>query len=367
MKRKQNIFLFLENSENSEAAATHRTCIALSLVRLYVNKYIIGENDQCEIQAVIPLNGRTSKCPYCTIECPYMAKRDPDIPKVISDCHAILGQLHQLRYKYFIEESYITHFICTSVDYSTNPGVGAWIEYWFNKNAAVYQESNADYRFVFTSLEGLTGKLCNKQEVKDAYKKPHSMDCFGKELKWLDERDPHWNGNSLLTWRIPVDTDIEVLKQTITADQMRLPSEKGFSNLRSNLNTSADITELFYYKQLTDFGINKLLSYYMNEESFWFQFLLLSEKSGVRPNYDKLFLRNSGRRYSVVINPKPLCWSQTKQRFSKSTQLYDQSLKKLETMAPIRKPSRWETAYYDLKQDTIPVLDHIDLFHKYLE
>ena len=60
MKRKQNIFLFLEDTEDSET--TSLSSIALSLVRLYVNKYIINEDDQCEIQAVISLMQR--KYPY---------------------------------------------------------------------------------------------------------------------------------------------------------------------------------------------------------------------------------------------------------------------------------------------------------------
>ena len=60
MKRKQNIFLFLENAEDSEDTFPQR--IALSLVRLYVNKYIIDEDEQCEIPTVIPLMQR--KYPY---------------------------------------------------------------------------------------------------------------------------------------------------------------------------------------------------------------------------------------------------------------------------------------------------------------
>ena len=329
MKRKQNIFLFLENAEHSGNTSPQR--IALNLVRLYVNKYIIDEDGQCEIQTVIPLMQR--KYPYDINE------------KDISDQDAVLEQLDTLGYDYFLEEeSHITHFIFTSVQYPF-PGVGPWIEYWFNENAVKYQHLNPNYRFVFTSLSGSAVKICSKEEVKTAYKK--SMTKSGRPL------------SNVFDNAIPVDIDIVDFEEKITAVQMPQPPSEGYYNVITNLNKLSYLNESFFYKQLTD-SETKILT---DDD------LDTCKSLGLQPDMDNVFRRISGRRNSAIISPKPSCWFYGNKRLSKSNQPYDQRLEYLASMRPkpIRIPGRRGTAFYYIERDTMPFIlnDHEDLLDSY--
>ena len=331
MKRKQNIFLFSENAEHSGNTSPQR--IALNLVRLYVNKYIIDEDGQCEIQTVIPLMQR--KYPYDINE------------KDISDQDAVLEQLDTLGYDYFLEEeSHITHFIFTSVRYPF-PGVGPWIEYWFNENAVKYQHLNPNYRFVFTSLTGSKGKISNKQEVKTAYKK--SMTKSGRPLSNVPDN------------AIPVDIEIVDFEEKITAAQMPQPPSEGYYNVITNLNKLSYVNESFFYKQLTDSEIKN-----MKDDD-----LDTCKSLGLQPNLDNVFRRFSSRRHSVVIFSKPSCWFYGSKRLSMSNKPYDQRLEILGTMRPepIRIPGRKGTALYYIERDTMPFIlnDDEDLFDNYFK
>ena len=79
MKRKQNLFLFLTKNEDD----TPSNRVNLNLARLYVNRFIIEEEDQCEIQAVIPLIAHR----YDTVD-----------EKEEADQDAVLEQLERLGY-----------------------------------------------------------------------------------------------------------------------------------------------------------------------------------------------------------------------------------------------------------------------------
>ena len=332
MKRRQNIFLFLENTENFEGTSSKR--MDLNLVRLYVNKYIIDEDDQCEIQAVIPLMEK--KHPYDMNE------------KNLSDQEAVLEQLDQLGYKYFIEEPCVTHFIFTLVQYPY-PAVGPWIEYWFNENAVKYQHLNPNYRFVFTSLSGSKLGISNKEQVKFAY----SMAKSGQKRFNFEN------------YAIPVDIDIEDFEQTITANQILKRREKGSYNWITNLNKVSYLNESFFYKQLTDSEIKNISDYDLETSVF-------RKIPRLQLNLDNTFRWISGQRNSVIISPKSSFWFLANKRRFQRNKPYDQRLQVLKpkgTMrpTPIKIPGRRGTALYFIERDRMLFImnDDEDLLDNY--
>ena len=122
MKRKQNIFLFLEERDSED--------IDSKLVRLYVNKFIIDEDEQSEILAVIPLIKRL---------------HNNWDEKEESDQDAVFGQLEKLGHDYFLENSYVTHFIVLS-GFSVSISL-QWIDYWFNELVMEHQDPTKDYNY----------------------------------------------------------------------------------------------------------------------------------------------------------------------------------------------------------------------------
>ena len=136
MKLKQNIFLFFDERDSED--------MELRLVRLYANKFIIDEDEQSEIQAVIPLK----KHLLSNFE-----------EKEESDQDAIYEQLEKLGHNYFIEESYVTHFIILP-GFSISWSISLWIDYWFNELVVGHQDAtvNYNYRFVCTSVHGTKGE-----------------------------------------------------------------------------------------------------------------------------------------------------------------------------------------------------------------
>ena len=323
MKRKQNIFLFFDERDSDD--------MDLKLVRLYVNKFIIDEDEQSEIQAVIPLE----KHLLSNYE-----------EKEACDQDAVYQQLEKLGYNYFIKESYVTHFIILPgfpISWSISP----WIDYWFNELAKQHHDAAVDakYRFVCTSLEGSkeTSKFYSKKEAKVAYEDYYRR--LGYPAKSIN------SDNS-----IPIDIDVEEFEQAITAELSPEPDQRWVHNFYEKSNTE----HFFFYQSLTDHEVRQ-----MNKQE-----LDLCENLGLKPELDTIFRRLTGRRYSYIITPKHKCnCLECKCLNCKCKKFIDQRVLYLGS-EPIEKPGRLDTKFYLREENTYPVIikgDYEVLFKSFLE
>ena len=211
MKLKQNIFLFFDERDSED--------MELRLVRLYANKFIIDEDEQSEIQAVIPLK----KHLLSNFE-----------EKEESDQDAIYEQLEKLGHNYFIEESYVTHFIILP-GFSISWSISLWIDYWFNELVVGHQDPrvNYNYRFVCTSLHGTKGEICTKEEAKTAYQDYYRL--------WDSAKRPYKLGSNPISINadnsIPVDIELEEFKQAITAELLLEPLVRWRHNFYESRNS----------------------------------------------------------------------------------------------------------------------------------
>ena len=236
------------------------------LIRLYVNKYIIDEDAQSEIEAVIPLTKRVS---------------NNSDAKEVSDQDVVIGQLEKLGFDYFIEKSYATHFILSGL--SIGSSISIWIDkwfndIWFNEFSVKHKLLDVNYRFVCTSLYNYTEEICTKNHAKIAY------------MRW---RSPNWRyklGSHAKSYiPIPIDIDIDSFEEAITTEQSPEPLD-GWVN---NFEDIRDTKEFFFYSSFTDLEIRRMSKKELNE----------CRKLGLKPERDTIFRRVSGRRFSYIIIP----------------------------------------------------------------
>ena len=137
-----------------------------------------------------------------------------------SDQNAIYEQLEKLGYNYFIEESYVTHFIILP-EFPIHWSISLWIDYWFNELAVQHHDAavDAQYRFVCTSLDGSeeASKFYSKKEAKVAYEDYYRR--LGYPAKSIN------SDNS-----IPIDIDVEEFEQAITAELSPEPDRRWVHN-----------------------------------------------------------------------------------------------------------------------------------------
>ena len=240
MKRKQNILLFFDDRDSQD--------MDLKLVRLYVNKFIIDEDEQSEIQAVVPL---VKHLPSNFEE------------KEESDQDAVYEQLEKLGYKYFIEESSVTHFIilpACSISWS----ISLWIDYWFNELVVEHQDATVDYnyRFVCTSLQGSKGEICTKEEAKVAYQDYYK--------RWDSTNRPYKLGSNPISINadnsIPVGNEVKEFKKAITAELLPKPLE----TWRHNFHETNDNKNSVFNRLKLDFKMpNVSKTNTQNESRRW--------------------------------------------------------------------------------------------------
>ena len=287
--------------------------IDLNLVRLYVNKLIIDEDDQCEIQAVIPLMKHT---------------HGNGDAKEINDQDTVLRQLDRLGYNHFIEESCITHFILTNVSFPL-PGTKLWIDYWFNEFAVRCQWLNASYRFIFTRLSGSKGKICTKTKAVSAYKQWRPL---------LGTQDVDYN--------VPVEVDVEDFRQTVNQARPKWLQ-------RNNFNETSERVNLFYYKSLTD---NEIKDISLKD-------LAVCKKLGLDTDLDNIFRMFSGLRQTYIISPREARKKCTKTDCIDCETLYDQRVEYLTCTVggyPIIKSGLRGTVYYYPEENTVPIICNAD-------
>ena len=288
MKRKQNLFLFL--TEKKDEAPSN--WVNWNLARLYVNRFIIEEEDQCEIQAVIPL---------------IAYRYDNWDQKEEGDQDAVVEQLEKLRYEYFAREHYLTHFI---LDTEFDDSIKEWIYLWFNEQAVKNSRLDIEYKFVCTFLTGLRGGICTYEQVVTAHKRSRVNSRYVLEDDGsITDADPE----------IPVHNDMQIFDQILTEDH-----SLKFSWV-NNFNEIHDSQSFFYHKLLTESEVTK-----MSRDD-----LHTCKKLGLKPNLDNIFRRISGRRETYIITPKPA-----------RDDPYDQRLEYLSGVDPIIKTGRKDTLRY---------------------
>ena len=258
MKRKQNIFLFLTEQGNLKCEKR----MDCNLVRIYVNNWIIDEEDQNEIQAVIPL---------------MEDKPDTREAKEKRDKGAIIEQLDRFAYDFFLGEIYVTHFILVSplLLFST---ISPWIYRWFNKQAVKKRHLKERYRFVCTTLAGSKRGVCSKQDVLNAYE------------QFSSEMFSYYVSTSNQYQILPIDMEMEKFEQTITADELPI----SFEQRLINFHEIYEIKDFVFYPQLTDSEVKK-----MSEED-----LNKCRSLGLKPDLHNIYRKVSGRRHSFIIFPK---------------------------------------------------------------
>lgn len=221
MKRKQNLFLFLTKNEDD----TPSNRVNLNLARLYVNRFIIEEEDQCEIQAVIPLIAHR----YDTVD-----------EKEEADQDAVLEQLERLGYEYVTEKSYLTHFI---LDTSFHNSIKEWIYLWFNQQALKNRKHfNIVNNFVCTTFTGQRGTICTNEQIVNIY----NLSRGNKPFVSLET-------NGMITYTSkPVDIDMQTFQKKLTVDQ------RPENSLVNHFNEINDVQGLFYYQLLAEAEIQKM-------------------------------------------------------------------------------------------------------------
>ena len=310
MKRKQNIFLFFDDRDSQD--------MDLKLVRLYMNKFIIDEDEQSEIQAVVPL------VKHLLSNCEEKEESDQD---------AVYEQLEKLGYKYFIEESYVTHFIILP-GFPISWSISLWIDYWFNELVVEHQDATVDYnyRFVCTSLLGSKGEICTKEEAKVAYQDYYK--------RWDSTNRPYKLGSNPISINadnsIPVGNEVEEFKQAITAELLPKPLE----TWRHNFHETSDNKKFFFYKSLTDSEVKE-----MNQND-----LDKCRNLGIKPELDTIFRRFSGGRISYIISPR-----QRRCKGCNCKKQFDQRVAWL-GKEPIARPGRKGTTRYLCEEDTYPFI-----------
>ena len=324
MKRKQNIFLFFDERDSED--------MDLKLVRSYANKFIIDEDEQSEIQAVVPL---VKHLPSNFEE------------KEESDQDAVYEQLEKLGYNYFIEESYVTHFIILP-GFSISWSISLWIDHWFNELVVKHQDATVDYnyRFVCTTFHGSKGEICTKEQAKVAYQDYYK--------RWDSTNRPYRLGfNSMSVYSdnsMPIDIEVEKFEQDITAELLPEPIERWMNNFHKTNDTN----KFFFYQSLTDSEVRK-----MNKKD-----LDMCRDLGLRPELDTIFRRFSGRRDSYIISPKParscygcncICEECLKCKCKHYFKHHDLRVLWLGN-EPIAKPGRMGTTFYLTEEDTCPVI-----------
>ena len=299
--RKHNLFLFLTEKDN-EAPSNYAN---LNLARLYVNRAIIEEENQCEIQAVIPL---------------IAIKYDNWDQKEEGDQDAVIEQLEKLGYEYFVREPYLAHFI---LDTGFHDSIKEWIYLWFNEQAVKNSHLNMVYNFICTFLTGLRGGICTYKQIVTAYKRSRVNNLYILE-----------NDGSITD----ADAEIPVYNDMLTFEQTLITDQSPRFSLVNNFNEIIDSQGFFYYKLLTESEIAN-----MSLED-----LHTCRKLGLKPNLDNIFRRISGRRVTFIITPKPA-----------REDPYDQRLEYLKCVIgedPIIKTGRKETLLYYAETWTPPVI-----------
>ena len=322
MNRKQNIFLFFDERDSED--------LDLKLVRLYTNTFIIDEDEQSEIAAVIPLIKHVF---------------DNTDEKEASDEDAVFGQLEKLGYDYFNGQSYVTHFIILT-GFTLSNSIHLWIDYWFNELILKHQDATVDYnyRFVCTSLQGSQEKICTKEEAKVAYQDFHRRwDSINSPLK-LGSNPISINADNSM----PVDIEVEQFKQAITAQILPVPLQRWLNNFHE----IHDNKDFFFYQALTDSKVRK-----MNKDD-----LDKCRDLRLKPELDTIFRRLSGQRFTYIIFPKP---ARCKKCSCKCEECLKCKCKKRSDLRvewlnchgePIAKPGRMGTTIYLCEEDTCPVI-----------